>query len=48
MHAPQIIVLILLSINVVGSAFLHGKPKKSPYSFTDALNGALITSGLIY
>ena len=39
MRAPQIICLVLVGINLLLSAYLHGKPKRGTENFFVALVG---------
>lgn len=42
MNAPQIIVIVLLSLDLLGTAYLHGKPKNDKHN----IFGTLIGTGL--
>lgn len=48
MHLPEIIFLVLLEIDLLCAAFLHGKPTRGNHNiFTTILNDSIIT-GILY
>lgn len=47
MNAPQVIFLVLLGIELLYTAHMHGKPKEERYNFFVTFVGALITFGLL-
>ena len=48
MHAPQIITMVLLSMNVGMNLIKHGEPKDDHYSFPIALASAGINVALLW
>lgn len=48
MHAPQIIWILLISINLLATARLHGEEKTGEYNFFASLIGAGITFWILY
>lgn len=47
MHWPQLVVLLLMILNVVGGIILDGQPRK-PYNAFDIIAGTVITFLLLY
>jgi hypothetical protein len=48
MKAPQIIILVSYAINLLASAYMHGKPYKSPVSFWKYLLSSVIGILVLY
>jgi uncharacterized membrane protein len=48
MTAPQITVIVLVSISLLINAYMHGKPKKEKHSFWISLINAIVTISLLY
>ena len=48
LHAPQIIILILMAIGMGVSLARYGERKRDCYDFSDILFGPTITFGLLY
>jgi hypothetical protein len=47
MRLPQIIFVSIIGINLLCTAYLHGKPKDGKYSFWSSLSSAAILIGLL-
>lgn len=45
---PQILMLLLISINLLTAAHLHGKPKEGNYSFWYSIINAIVLLALLY
>lgn len=48
MNAPQITLMVIMSINMLAGAYLHGKPKKGNYNFLETIFNAIITISILY
>ena len=47
MGAPQIILLVLLGINLLAAAYLHGKPQSGNHNLFGSLANAGILIGIL-
>ncbi len=48
MTAPQITLIVIMSINMLAGAYLHGKPKQGKYNFLHTVLNAIITISILY
>lgn len=48
MTAPQIIILVLIAVDLLITAHLHGKPRTGTWSFGLTLFSNAVTLGLLY
>ena len=48
MRAPQIIILCLMALNLLCSAYLHGKPKDGKWNFFVEAAAVGINFGILY
>jgi hypothetical protein len=48
MGTPEIIYLSLVGINLLASAYLHGREKESKHNVFTSLIGAALAIGLLY
>lgn len=48
MTAPQITLIVIMSINMLAAAYLHGKPKQGKYNFLHNVLSAIITISILY
>ncbi len=48
MTAPQITIIVLLSINLLLCSYLHGKPRKDNYNFWHSFLNAIILISILY
>ncbi len=48
MTAPQITIIVILSINLLAGANLHGKPRKDNYNFWHYFLNAIMITSILY
>lgn len=48
MTAPQITLIVIMSINMLAGAYLHGKPKQGKHNFLYTVLNAIISISILY